>query len=337
MNGFSTAISGVSSAMGRYFSVVSFIPSLFLTGFTFLLIESGAWGEGAGLDWAKAGNAFTHIGDLALLTLISMVLGIAAHPIQFALIQFFEGYWGTGQLAQRVRVARMLHHRGRFIFLRHGPGPEARIELREAAESGEPFKGKARIERLSISEESRRLAGEYPAEDDDIMPTRLGNVLRRYERLAGSQYGLDAGTVIRHIAFVAPPERLGYLNDQRQLLDLSVRMCATSVLATLIAIASFWPHGPWLLLALVPYAIAYVSYRGAVVVAREYGAAFATIIDLDRFAFYDYLRVPLPKNTDAERHANAQLMRLLSHNRRVVLPYEHPPAAESTDKELKAT
>jgi hypothetical protein len=300
-----------------------------------LLIESGAWSGSSDLDWAKAGNAFTHIGDLALLSLISIALGIAVHPVQFALVQFLEGYWGTGRLAQRVRVARISHHRRRFIFLRYGPGPEARLELREAAKADEPFKDRARTERLSISEESRRLAGEYPDEDDDIMPTRLGNVLRRYERLAGSQYGLDAVTVIRHIAFVAPAERLAYLNDQRQLLDLSVRMCVTSVLATLIAIASLWSHGPWLLVALAPYAIAYVSYRGAVVVAREYGAAFSAIIDLDRFAFYEYLRLPLPKDIDAERRSNAQLMKLLG-NRRGFLTYEHPPATEGTDKELKA-
>ena len=30
MNGFSSAISAVGGAVGRYFSVVSFIPSLFL-------------------------------------------------------------------------------------------------------------------------------------------------------------------------------------------------------------------------------------------------------------------------------------------------------------------
>ena len=64
MNGFSAAISGMGSAIGRYFSVVSFIPSLFLVGFTFALIESGAWSESGSLNWARAGSAFTHLGNL---------------------------------------------------------------------------------------------------------------------------------------------------------------------------------------------------------------------------------------------------------------------------------
>jgi hypothetical protein len=336
VDGFSTAISGIGSAVGRYFSVVSFIPSLLLTGFTFLLIQSGAWNRSGNLDWAAGGNAFTRIGDLALLTLISVALGIAFHPIQFALVQFFEGYWGTGGMAQRIRVSRILRHRDRFLYLRNGPGPEATLELKEAAKKGMPFEGKARFERISISEESRRMAGAYPAEEDDVMPTRLGNVLRRHERLAGSQYGLEAATVIRHIALVAPPQRLGYLNDQRQLLDLSVRMSATSILATLIAVAALWRHGPWLLIALVPYGIAYISYRGAVVVAGEYGSAFSTIIDLDRFAFYDQLRLPPPKDTEDERIMNSGLVKLLSHKRRTLV-YAPPPTTEGVNKDPKAT
>jgi hypothetical protein len=343
VNGFSTAISGVGSAIGRYFSIVSFIPSLFLTGFTFALIESGAWsGEP---DWAKAGNAFTHIGDLAFLTLLSIALGVAVHPIQFALVQFFEGYWGTGGLAQRARVVRILHHRRRYKYLRDGPGPKAHMEVREADRDEKSLDVRTRIKDLSIAGESRRLLRGYPAEmvpkypyeNDDILPTRLGNVMRRYERLAGSQYGLDAITVIRQIALVAPPERLGYLNDQRQLLDLSVRMSATSIVATLISIIFLWRHGPWLLIALVPYGLAYLSYRGAITVAHEHGAAYSTMIDLDRFALYDYLRIRRPMSTKEERRMNAQLMRLLSNDPYVFVPYEYPDAPDGTDKGPEGT
>src|SRR5262249_44176912 len=143
-------------------------------------------------------------------------------------------------------------------------------------------------------------------EYDDIMPTRLGNALRKYERQAGAPYGLDAVSVIQHIFFVAPAERVGYIDDQRQLMDLSVRMTATSIIAALVAVTALWRHGPWLLLALVPYGVAYLSYRGAVVVAHEYGAAVAAMIDLDRFTLYDSLRLPRPKDTNAERLMNEQ-------------------------------
>ena len=364
MNGFSAAISGVGSAVGRYFGVVSFIPSLFLTGFIFALIKSGAWSSSGSLNWSRAGSAFTHIGDLALLTLLSMAIGVAVHPIQFALVQFFEGYWGTGRWAQRARTVRIMHHLEKYKSFQTGLALEANKalgkadgvavqaakdaseaatpqEARKAAEAGERarLQLEVRVGYLSIADESRRLAGGYPdvthvgmhVEYDDIMPTRLGNALRRYERKAGAQYGLDAVSVIHQISFVAPVGRLAYVGDQRQLLDLSVRMSATSIVATLIAISALWRHGPWLLLALVPYAVAYLSYRGAVVVAHEYGAAVAAMIDLDRFALYDALRLPRPKDTAAERRMNAKLGKLLAHNRDIVLRYSYPDPPESTD------
>ena len=259
------------------------------------------------------------------------------HPIQFALVQFFEGYWGTARWAQRARKVRILHHIERYQSFHAGLAREANKALsdadaavmkavKEASEATSPEEEakayeaadqarllpETRVRYLSIADESRRLAAGYPdtnrvgdyVEYDDIMPTRLGNVLRKYERQAGSQYGLDAVSLIQQISFVAPTARLAYVGDQRQLLDLSVRMSATSIVATLIAISALWRHGAWLLLALVPYGVAYISYRGAVVVAHEYGAAVAAMIDLDRFALYDALRMRRPKNTTAERRRN---------------------------------
>jgi hypothetical protein len=348
VNGFSAAISGVGSAVGRYFSIVSFIPSLLLTGFTFALIECGAWSGNGGLDWVRAGSALTRIGNVAVLILISIALGIVVHPMQFAMVQFFEGYWGTRRWAQRARVVRILHHRDRFRSYFFGPGLDARMALKKVddaatlavASTEQPahLEPEVRVTYRSIADESRRLAGGYPRpnivgkheEYDNIMPTRLGNALKKYERQAGSQYGLDAVSVIQHLSFVAPPERLGYISDQRQLLDLSVRMSATSIVATLIAIAALWRHGPWLLLALAPYGVAYLSYRGAVVVAHEYGAAVAAMIDLDRFALYDSLRLPRPHDTAAERRMNAKLMKLLTQDPNIVLRYEYPETAGST-------
>ena len=114
-------------------------------------------------------------------------------------------------------------------------------------------------------------------------------------------------------------------------------MSATAIVATLVAIAGLWRHGPWLLLALAPYGVAYLSYRGAVVVAHEYGAAVAAMIDLDRFALYAALRMPRPIDTAAERRMNAKLMKLLTHNPQTVLRYEHPDDTGSTGGQSTAT
>ena len=236
MDGFSSAIAGVGSAIGRYFSLVSFIPS-FLCWFHFRADAERCMERRwrAGLD--QGGDAFTHLGDLATLILISIALGVVIHPIQFSLVQFFEGYWGAGKLAQRARAARILHHHRRFNPLQD-QGGEAEVLLEEE-KSKESLNLNGRVRLVSLRDENYRFVRSYPAvgHEDQIMPTRLGNVLRRHERLAGHQYKLHAVQVIRHVAFVAPKEHVDYLNDQRELLDLSVRMCVTSITAACIAIA----------------------------------------------------------------------------------------------------
>ena len=374
MNGLSAAISGIGSAIGRYFSIVSFIPSLFLVSFTFALIESNSWNGSQNPDWARAGSSLTHIGNLGLLVLISAAAGLILHPLQFSLVQLFEGYWGTSKLAQRIRLTRILHHYNRCKSLRFGPGLDAASILQCADEPAEAAKRamsedgdededdsaadkakrleeasrldpETRFRNRSLADESSRLAKGYPdeitvgnhVEYDDIMPTRLGNVLRRYERQAGSQYGLDAVSVIQQIAFIAPPDRLEYVNDQRQLLDFSVRMSMTSVIATFVAVAFLWRHGLWLLISLATYGIAYLSYRGAIVVAHEYGAAVSAMIDLDRFALYDYLRIPRPRDTTAERKMNAQLMSLLTYDPTAIVRYSYSNAPGSEDKKSSSS
>src|SRR5674536_368784 len=85
------------------------------------------------------------------------------------------------------------------------------------------------------------------------MPTRLGNALRRHEDAVGRPYDLNAVGVMPHIALCAPPEHLAYLNDQRTLLDLSVRLCVVSLLAAAAGFVLLARDGLWLLLCLAPY------------------------------------------------------------------------------------
>ncbi|MFC6881968.1 MULTISPECIES: hypothetical protein [Actinomadura] len=43
---------------------------------------------------------------------------------------------------------------------------------------------------------------------------------------------------------------------------------------------------------MIPYGLAYLSYRGAITTAQEFGKAVATIIDMNRFPLYSRLRPP---------------------------------------------
>jgi hypothetical protein len=104
---------------------------------------------------------------------------------------------------------------------------------------------------------------------------------------------------------------MAYVNDQRSQMDLAVRMCMTGMFACVLTVVMLWRSGPWLFVALLPYLVAYLAYRGAVVAAGQYGRAVAVVIALNRFALYERLQLPRPATASAERKAARSLRGLM--------------------------
>jgi hypothetical protein len=52
-----------------------------------------------------------------------------------------------------------------------------------------------------------------------------------------------------------------------------------------------------------------------------------SLINLDRFALYEQLRLKLPVDTDDERKTNKELARLFRYDDAVIFDYQHPDAA----------
>src|SRR5690242_21719791 len=99
---------GVASSIGRYFSVISVVPSSLYVVFVYLLVASGSWVHSP--DWNHALTSLNQLGTIGLLAFASIALGVFIHPIQFATVQFFEGYWGTRSLPQAIRYRRIIHY-----------------------------------------------------------------------------------------------------------------------------------------------------------------------------------------------------------------------------------
>jgi hypothetical protein len=323
-------VSGTGRAIGRYFSVVSVLPSILLVTYVFLLFSSGSWQHTP--DWHAAFVALRNIGlaGAAVLAVSGIVLALVMHPLQFSMVQLLEGYWGPGWLAQQIRVSRIQRHRKHLFWLR-GLAAEAASTL----ERFDPYDpsldklkpdaiGLLKVTAMSLHDEAVRSKDRYPAHPDHTMPTRLGNMLRRYEVLAGVPYNLDAPTVLPCLALVAPPGHLDYLNDQRSALDLAVRTSMTSAIACLVTLVFLWHSGLWLLIALIPYAAAYAAYRGSVIAAESYGVTMSAVIALNRFALYEYMHMPRPPTTARERVINEDLMALLTHKKGTSPTYRHP-------------
>lgn len=326
-----SVVSGTGKAIGRYFSVVSVLPSVLLVIYVFLLFSSDSWQHPP--DWHAAFAALSHLGlaGAAVLAVSGIVVALVLHPLQFSMVQLLEGYWGPGWLAQQIRVSRIHRHRKRWLWLNDAIA-KAETTLDRLKRRNDPsLNGLEVDERLNLTvelmsqrDEAIRSKLRYPEKPAHMMPTRLGNMLRRYEILAGAPYELDAPTVLPCLALVAPSRHLDYLNDQRSALDLAVRTSMTSAIACFVTVVFLWHSGLWLLVALIPYGVAYAAYRGSVIAAESYGITMSAIIALNRFVLYDYMHMQPPSTTNRERMMNKKLMALLRDYRgQVSLMYWH--------------
>lgn len=342
--------------IGRYFSLVSMLPALLLVLWTYLLVTSHAWQGHPQLN--KVSDAMTNwtVAGVGWVIVSTLLVALFLHPLQFASTQILEGYWGSSSIARAAIASRVLRHRTRRTRQRDLAGKhqqawqeaaDTALALRDADDRAAGFinddepgpddwddsrreqervdlldsdDGRSLVRDVVTEEAARRAADRYPR-GGRVMPTRLGNALRRFEDSAGAQYGLQAIPIAPHLHLVAADRHLHYLQDSRQQMDTTIRLATVSLIATAIGAVMLLRDGLWLLAALLPYALAYIGYRGAVASAEEYGTAVTTVVDLDRFALYDHLQLDPPKDTKDERAMNASLMALLEGDPSVNIKY----------------
>jgi hypothetical protein len=295
-----------SARVGRYFDVITFIPTTILVTYVYVLTQTHAWTGTP--DWTGAAHSVADLSAVAVLAVTSLAVSLLLHPLQFAMTQLLEGYWGVSRPARTLMTMRVRAHRDKRLAAQT-LSSQALIALGVQTGGSLPSHvKKQQIAAVVAFQESQRLLQMYPDARAATMPTRLGNVLRRYETQAGSQYGLPVIRVAPHLSLVAPAAHWAYVTDQRTTMDRSVRLFWLSALATFASTVFLWRSAWWLLIAALPYLCAYLSYRGAVVVAAEYGTACATVLDVNRFELYERLGYPRPTTSDEERRRNRLLL-----------------------------
>jgi len=345
------AATSVGNRIGRYFGVVGMIPALLLVLWGAVLITSDAWrGRPNLLRLGKALSGWTlsnYAGALLWILLASLIVGLVLNPLQFRMTRLLEGYWGSSGAARLALRWRIGHHRRRVDLLRarretllqrQNQGLDKLLEelYGENPRNWDPQKLKTRRHAVFISRDGTKFAGLRAAHDElhgileshpaeaRTMPTRLGNVLRAAEDQVGKQYGLDVTVTAQHLSLVAEQRHLEYLRDARQQFDMTVRLCVVFLIATAMTCGCLLTDGWWLLVALVPYAFSWMTYRASVGSAADYMTVVATVVDLNRFKLYESLHVELPRNSVEERWNNGKLMQLLVQDRKVTVHYQHP-------------
>lgn len=223
-------------------------------------------------------NSTAAASDYVLAGLVAFFLAYVLAALTRPVYRFLEGY--SPRLPFRPRLLKR-HHR---IF-------EELLSEEETTER--PSVAYSRV---------RERIDAYPRSSRNMMPTKLGNVLRASETYGREQYGLDIALLWPQVVGVSPTPAVGAVEASRSALDFFIGICVLGPTFAICSLAVAIHSGEWwALLGLCGMAVAWLSYEGAVAAAHEYGSALRGLAELARKPLADALMVEIPSTIEEER------------------------------------
>jgi hypothetical protein len=273
---FGSVFDQAAGFLDRRFVLNIVLPSLaFWGGLAILAAEGAGWATAS--RWLTGRTGFEQAmlvgAAVAGLLLFSYVL---AGQVTL-LTRLWEGYWpgGTGSWLAARRIKR---------HTRVWEGLDLDDDL----------------------DYMRRFYG-FPIRKADVLPTRLGNVLRAAEDYPGDdeRYGMDAVFYWPRLYLVLPAETRALVQSHRSGLDRMVLLASLAMLfpfAGLIVLAlagTSWLA--WVVSAVVALLVGAAAYQGAVSAAVAFGDVIRSCFDNYRRTLLEQLGLPLPASLEAER------------------------------------
>jgi len=286
--------------------------------------------------WQTIVTEFTrHPEPLQIAILVGCLCIVAASAFvvqRFDLptLRFLEGYWHPW--LDHFRQQRLQHYRdyrNRFVQQRHNlreietqrNQEFAALEYQIQSHGGETLSpGKSdrylqlREQLLTpIEQETLIRLGQFlremPTTNADLMPTRLGNLLRAAERKPLEKYGLDAIVCWSRLWMLLPDAVKKDLQEARTDLNTAARVWFWSILFCGWSVLGWSLWATWPVILGIPSA--WFAYRWAIDAARIYGELIEAAFDLYRHLLYQSIRWNLPPEPEIERRVGADLTRYL--------------------------
>jgi hypothetical protein len=266
-------------------------PRLVLTSLlpaiAFWAVVGGLAGSQAG--WQRVDTRWNHLdttahillGVIAIALLVLFALVLAAS--EGALLGLYEGYWGDYPPgAWLARAGKRWH-----AWRRERKGSDYEFIYRNYPR----YRGSP--------------AGDRP---EQIMPTRLGNIIKAAELYPGDKgrYGMDAVFFWPRLYQVIPDSARTSLDSARTSMTLMLNICTLALVlsaAAFVALAAaiVRPADAWWAAAGGGAAVAWLAYRSALGPARVYCDLVRSMHDLYRGDLLAKLGFALPATLAAEQ------------------------------------
>lgn len=289
---FGSVFNTVTGLLDRRFLVTYFLPSLIFWSLAVVVWLAGGDNWTAAEGWWKSesvSHTFQVAGFIAWVTLFANFVASQS----MGLLRLYEGYWefpGGGLLK---RVGSNWHRR--------------RLARLAASLDADP----RRYEEIYLTYP-------LPTQREEVMPTRLGNILKNSELYPRDRYDIDAVLIWPRLYNLFPESFKQSVIELRGNLDFML------VISALAASFAFLAGGYLLASKASPLVflacfvgglfVARLSYNAALGSALLYAQQIKAAFDLHRNELLKQMRVPLPATLSAERTTWAELCQLLYRN-----------------------
>lgn len=273
---FANVLNEITGRLDSRFILTLFFPSLiFWGGLTVvyaadkgLVTLLNQWGaQDAGLQLTQIIIALAWVTFFAYLLSNQLVW----------LTKQFEGYWEWIPLIGRRLMETRQKHYQRILA---GIDPAADFE-------------------------SIYYAFPFPDEPEEVMPTRLGNILINSERYSYQRYDMDAVLLWPRLYAVLPESFAKTLDGAKTSLDFMLVVSSLSALFAIVTgIYLLAAQGAWwlfLLCFLGGLVVARLAYRSALEAAITYGQLIKSAFDLYKGELRKQLGYEQPESLDEER------------------------------------
>lgn len=274
--------------------------------------------------WVNRLDSFGWVQKSFTFSVVAIILGLLLNMSQRLLYRVLEGYiWPN--FISKPRVARQL---GKKTYLKAKRDAARRYHkrldaalseqarktledevLREVSAENMPKRKTVRREDLRIldiaqlSEKVRR----YPEDDKRIMPTRLGNALKRLEEYGPNRYGIDSISFWYELYVVAPSRLSKAMEAAQANVDFFVCLLYGNVgvsISIIIALSVHHYHTLTLVIALLVLLLLIPVWYGLAVLATDdWASATRALINLGRKPLAEAMRLNLPANIEDESKA----------------------------------
>jgi hypothetical protein len=265
-----------------------------------------------------------------VFTLVVFVLTGLLYYLNIPIIRIYEGYpWKGTLLGMALGYLQKLRLRGAIKL--NTQAKQLRNQLAQANQNDSLIaKLRARKNALDLF-----LASQMPDQEGFVLPTRMGNVIRCFERYSSQAYGMDAIVFWPRLAAKIDPTFASTIDEAKTnfdfMLNLSFLSCLTSLAALIIWLAIPRPlewcyQWPWLWRTGFYLFLAVIFNQLAINRVAAWGTQVRAAFDLYRLDLLKALGYQQKPLTNQEERAIWFKLssEILFADKAMPLPYEDP-------------